>query len=241
MSNSSKSTPKVPLKVLYEDNHLLVIDKPAPLATMGAEAGQPSLAEMAKDYLRVKFKKPGNVYVGVVSRLDAFVTGVIVLARTSKAASRLTDQFRRRSVEKTYWAMVADPLPDQAGTLEHHIFKNDARHRMEVAVRRDQLPADAKLARLKYRVIASYQNHSLVEVKLETGRKHQIRVQFESIDCPILGDRKYGSEVPFKQGIALHSRFLSIDHPTKRERIEFESEPPSAWRVERFKFYGDDS
>ena len=190
MSNS----PKFPLKVIYEDNHLLVIDKPAPLATMGAEAGQPSLAEMAKDYLRVKYNKPGNVYVGVVSRLDAFVTGVIVLARTSKAAARLTDQFRRRTVEKTYWAIVADPLPDQAGTLEHHVFKNDARHRMEVAGRRDQLPPDAKLARLKYQVIASDQQRSLVEVKLETGRKHQIRVQLESIGCPVVGDRKYGSE-----------------------------------------------
>jgi 23S rRNA pseudouridine1911/1915/1917 synthase len=241
MSNSPKSAPRVPLKVLYEDNHLLVIDKPAPLATMGAEAGQPSLADLAKDYLRVKYNKPGNVYVGVVSRLDAFVTGVIVLARTSKAAARLTDQFRRRSVEKTYWAMVADPLPDQAGTLEHYVFKNDARHRMEVAACRDQLPADAKLARLAYRVIASHQHRSLMEVKLETGRKHQIRVQFESIGCPILGDRKYGSEVAFKQGIALHARFLSIDHPTKQKRIEFESEPPSVWRIEKFRFCGDDS
>jgi 23S rRNA pseudouridine1911/1915/1917 synthase len=133
MSNGLKNPREVPLNVLYEDTHLLVIDKPAPLATMGAEAGQPSLADLAKDYLRVKYNKPGNVYVGVVSRLDAFVTGVIVLARTSKAAARLTDQFRRRSVEKTYWAMVADPLPDQAGTLEHYVFKNDARHRMEVA------------------------------------------------------------------------------------------------------------
>ena len=232
---------KKPLKVLYEDNHLLVIDKPAPLATMGAEAGQPSLAEMAKDYLRVKYNKPGNVYVGVVSRLDAFVTGVIVLARTSKAAARLTDQFRRRTVEKTYWAIVADPLPDQAGTLEHHVFKNDARHRMEVAGRRDQLPPDAKLARLKYQVIASDQQRSLVEVKLETGRKHQIRVQLESIGCPVVGDRKYGSEIPFKQGIALHSRFLSIDHPTKQERLEFESEPPSVWRLEKFHFRREES
>lgn len=231
---------KVPLKILYEDNHLLVIDKPAPLATMGAEAGQSSLVELARDYLRIKYNKPGNVYVGVVSRLDAFVTGVIVLARTSKAASRLTDQFRRRSVEKTYWAMVADPLPDQAATLEHHVFKNDARHRMEVAGRPDQIPADAKLARLKYRVLASHQQRLLLEVKLETGRKHQIRVQLESIDCPIVGDRKYGSEVPFKQGIALHSRFLSIDHPTKQERLHFESNPPPTWRLEKFQFHRKD-
>ena len=223
------------LKILYEDNHLLVIDKAAPLATMGAEAGQLSLVSLAKDYLRVKYNKPGNVYVGVVSRLDAFVTGVIVLARTSKAASRLTDQFRRRSVEKTYWAIVADPLPDQAGTLEHHVFKNEARHRMEVARSHDQLPADAKLARLTYRVIGTCQQRSLLELKLETGRKHQIRVQLESLSCPIVGDRKYGSEVPFKQGIALHSRFLSVEHPTKKQRLEFQAEPPTWWRLEKFQ------
>ena len=223
------------LKILYEDNHLLVIDKAAPLATMGAEAGQPSLVSLAKDYLRVKYNKPGNVYMGVVSRLDAFVTGVIVLARTSKAASRLTDQFRRRSVEKTYWAIVADPLPDQAGTLEHHVFKNEARHRMEVARSHDQLPADAKLARLTYRVIGTCQQRSLLELKLETGRKHQIRVQLESLSCPIVGDRKYGSEVPFKQGIALHSRFLSVEHPTKKQRLEFQAEPPTWWRLEKFQ------
>ena len=112
---------------------------------------------------------------------------------------------------------------------------------MEVAGRRDQLPPDAKLARLKYQVIASDQQRSLVEVKLETGRKHQIRVQLESIGCPVVGDRKYGSEVPFKQGIALHSRFLSIDHPTKQERLEFKSEPPSVWRLEKFHFRREES
>lgn len=223
----------LPLNVLYEDNHLLVIDKPAPLATMGAEEGESSLVLLAKDYLRVKYNKPGNVYVGVVSRLDAFVTGVIVLARTSKAAARLTDQFRRRSVEKTYWALVADPLPDPSGTLEHHIFKNDARHRMEVVSGRSEIPADAKLARLTYQVIGTHQRRSLLEVKLETGRKHQIRVQLESIGCPIVGDRKYGSEVPFKSGIALHSRFLSFDHPTTKQRLQFEAIPPKWWRVQR--------
>jgi len=228
MSESQKS----PLNVLYEDNHLLVIDKPALVATMGAEEGEPSLVLMAKEYLRVKYKKPGNVYVGVVSRLDAFVTGVIVLARTSKAASRLTDQFRRRSVEKTYWAMVADPLPNQSGTLEHHIFKNDSRRRMEVVSSRQEIPADAKLGRLAYQVIGAHQQRSLLEVKLETGRKHQIRVQLESIGCPIVGDRKYGSELPFKRGIALHSRFLSLDHPTTKERLEFEVTPPKWWQLE---------
>lgn len=235
MSDSLKST----LNVLYEDNHLLVIDKPAQLATMGAEAGEPSLVEMAKDYLRAKYNKPGNVYVGVVSRLDAFVTGVIVLARTSKAASRLTDQFRRRSVEKTYWAIVADPLPGESGTLEHHVFKNDSRHRMEVVKNSQTAPADAKLARLAYRVIGIHAERSLLEVKLETGRKHQIRVQLESIGCPIVGDRKYGSEVSFKKGIALHSHSLSFDHPTTKDRLTFETALPPWWRLEKYDLRRD--
>jgi 23S rRNA pseudouridine1911/1915/1917 synthase len=231
--------PDVNLKILYEDNHLLVIDKPAPLATMGAEEGQPSLVSIAKDYLRVKYNKPGNVYVGIVSRLDAFVTGVIVLARTSKAASRLTDQFRRRSIQKTYWAIVADPLPSDSGTLEHHVFKNDLRHRMVIARDLQNLPPDAKLARLSYRVIGTRQNRSLLQVKLETGRKHQIRVQLESIGCPIVGDRKYGSDVPFRCGIALHSKSLTLEHPTTRERLDFEAAAPKWWNVNKFDRQND--
>ncbi len=229
------------LSILYEDNHLLVIDKPAPLATMGAEAGEPSLVSMAKGYLQTKYNKPGNVYLGVVSRLDSFVTGVIVLARTSKAASRLTDQFRRRSVEKTYWAIVADPLPNESGTLEHHIFKNDLRRRMETVKNSQPVPVDAKLARLAYQVIGTRADRSLLEVKLETGRKHQIRVQLESIGCPIVGDRKYGSEISFKKGIALHSRCLSFDHPTTRQRLRFESALPPWWQLGKYDLRGDDS
>ncbi len=131
--------PQTQLKVIFEDNHLLVVDKPPLLATMGAREGDDSLIEQARAYLKHKFNKPGNVYVGVVSRLDSFVSGVIVLARTSKAASRLSEQFRNRSVVKKYWAIVPDQLSTDSGQLEDRLFKDESRQRM-VALKKDSPP-----------------------------------------------------------------------------------------------------
>ena len=227
------------LKILFEDNHLLVIDKPPLLATMGVREGDDSLLEQARDYIREKYNKPGNVYLGVVSRLDAFVTGVIVFARTSKAASRLSEQFRSRTVEKKYWAIVPDNLPEHSGYLEDRLVKNETRHRMVVVQKNAPSVPGEKLARLEYMTIGRFtptnsMAQSLIEVKLETGRKHQIRVQFEHVGCPIIGDQKYGSNVPFKKGIALHSRLLVIEHPTKKCIQSFQSEPPSWWNLDRF-------
>jgi 23S rRNA pseudouridine1911/1915/1917 synthase len=223
------------VKVIFEDNHLLVIDKPALLATMGVREGEDSLVVRAKDYLRDKYNKPGNVYLGVVSRLDSFVSGVIVLARTSKAASRLTDQFRKRSPDKTYLALVPnnDSLPER-GRLEHFLYKDESQHRM---VATKQLPPNqptAKNAILNFSTIGLHNEQRLLEIKLETGRKHQIRVQLAAAGCPIIGDRKYDSEVSFKTGIALHSHRLTIEHPTLRSPQSFQSVPPPFWRIERF-------
>jgi len=232
--------PTVPeLKVLFEDNHLLVIDKPPLLATMGVREGDDSLLEQARDYIRRKYDKPGKVYLGVVSRLDSFVSGVIVFARTSKAASRLTDQFRRRSVTKKYWAIVPANLPAPSGQLEDRLVKDEMKHRMVVIKKNAPAVAGEKLARLRYQTIGQFspQNAgplSLLEIELETGRKHQIRVQLENVGCSIVGDQKYGSDAPFKRGIALHSRQLVIEHPTKKIVQSFQSEPPSWWMLERF-------
>ena len=227
------------LKVIFEDNHLLVVDKPPLIATMGARAGEDSLHLQAQEYIRHKFKKPGNVYIGVVSRIDSFVSGVIVLARTSKAASRLSDQFRKGEPEKTYWAMIsaADATKNQfpeTGNLEDRLVKNDVQKRMVVIPEDAKNQAQAKLAKLRYRTIGKTDQHWLLEVNLETGRKHQIRVQLENAGCPIIGDRKYGSKRSFRKGIALHSRKLVIQHPTKKVLQSFESVPPSWWHVERF-------
>ncbi len=212
------------MNVLYEDNHLLVLNKPAGIATMGVAEGDPSLLNDARQYIKQKYNKPGNVYLGVVSRLDRLVSGVIVLARTSKAASRLSAQLRDQQFQKTYWCLVPR-LPDgqPQGTCADYVVKRDELQKM-VVVDSDQ--HGGKLARLKYRLLGQVDRDYRLEVDLETGRKHQIRVQLAERGAPILGDRKYGSRRKFSPGIALHSRSLTLMHPTKQERMTFEAPCP---------------
>lgn len=214
------------LDVLYEDNHLLVVNKPAGLPTQGAAAGEDSLVTRAKDYLKEKYHKPGNVYVGVVSRLDAPVTGVVVLARTSKAAARLSEQFRQADVAKTYWAVVEGTPKASYGALVDWLAKDERQKKMIVVDR-----SHGQEARLQFRQLESLPSgETLLEVKLETGRKHQIRVQLAHQGCPIVGDAKYGAVQPFSAGIALHARRLAIIHPTQRVPLEFVAPLPSSWR-----------
>jgi len=216
-----------PLRILYEDNHLLAIDKPASLPTMGAPADRICLVDLAKQYLKEKYDKPGNVFLGVVSRLDAPVTGIVLFARTSKAANRLCDQFRNRSVQKRYWALVNARLDPLQGTL-HHWLKRHERHRKVLVSRPDA--NEAQEALLNYRTLRGIGQHrSLIEIELLTGRKHQIRVQLSAIDCPILGDRKYGSQIKFPEGIALHSRSLQVQHPVQQRSILIEAPVPTYW------------
>lgn len=231
----------IKLNVLFEDNHLLVVDKPPLLPTMGAREGDDSLINQARQYIKQKYDKPGNVYLGVVSRLDSFVSGVIVLARTSKAASRLSEQFRSRTVEKKYWAIVPDNLPADTGHLEDWLIKDESRHRMIVVQAKSVKAPGAKVARLHYKTIGTNEFKNvhhlrLIEIELETGRKHQIRVQLENAGCPVLGDRKYGSKLPFKRGIALHSRKLVIEHPTQRVLQSFQAETPPWWDIDKYAF-----
>jgi len=215
-----------PLAVLFEDNHLIVVNKPAGLPTMGVAPGDDSLHARIQDYWKQKYHKPGNVYVGVVSRLDAFVSGVVVFARTSKAAARLTQQFQTRQVEKTYWAIVEGRGVPAQGVLENYLAKNEAAQRME------SVPAGhppAQLARLSYTRLAETAAGTWVEVQLETGRKHQIRVQFTALGHPVLGDRKYGATHSFPHGIALHSRQLRLQHPVTKAELEFTADLPDYW------------
>ena len=216
------------LSVLYEDNHLLAVNKPAGLPTMGAMPGRATAVDAAKAYIKHKYRKPGNVYLGVMSRLDAPVSGVLLLARTSKAAARLTEQFKRGTVEKTYWALVEGKLESPAGEWRDAVLKDEAAQRMRIVAAGR---AGAQEAVLHYQRLAMVDDGvTLVEIQLLTGRKHQIRVQFASRGLPILGDRKYGSSVPFPSGIALHSRRLAVEHPVKHERIELEAPLPAHWR-----------
>jgi len=216
-----------PFTVLYEDNHLLVVNKPAGLPTMGTPSGQATLLTLAKEYVKERYQKPGNVYLGVVSRLDAPVTGVVLLARTSKAAARLTEQFRTHSVEKVYWALIEGVLDPREGQLTDWLRHDDHHRRVNIV---GSTILGAQEARLCYRLLKTVKNYSLLEVQLETGRKHQIRVQLSHAGHPIVGDRKYGNRVPFSAGIALHSRRLVISHPTTAARLEFEAPLPSSWR-----------
>lgn len=216
------------LDVLYEDNHLLVLNKPSDLPTMGVEANRSSLIDAAKRYVKQRYSKPGNVYLGVVSRLDSLVSGVVVFARTSKAAARLTEQFRSRRVEKTYWAIVEGAVPSGEQRCVDWIAKDERAQRMRVV---DPAAAGAQEAKLTYRTVRSVQGGTLVEIELETGRKHQIRVQLAARGHAILGDRKYGARTAFPAGIALHARRLRLEHPVRREPLEAVAPVPKSWRM----------
>jgi 23S rRNA pseudouridine1911/1915/1917 synthase len=205
----------------------LVVVKPAMLATMGVSRDKISLLDQAKAYIKEKYRKPGNVYLGVVSRLDAPVTGVLVIARTSKAAARLTAQFRARTVEKTYWAAVEGTPRPASGELLDYVRKDERHRKLHVA---NQQAADAQEARLTYRTLQPLAGGALLEVELGTGRKHQIRLQLARAGHPILGDRKYGARAPFPRGVALHARRLALDHPTRGDRLEWTAPLPESWR-----------
>jgi 23S rRNA pseudouridine1911/1915/1917 synthase len=218
------------LQVLYEDNHLLAINKPAGLPTMGAAAGEPSLIVIARQYIKQRYEKPGNVYLGIVSRLDALATGVVVFARTSKAAQRLCPQFATGETTKTYWCLVEhDPQP-ASGEWVDWLRHDDARRKVLVASAQQ---AGAKEARLTYRTLSTSSAGALVEVQLHTGRKHQIRVQFAHRGWPILGDKKYGASRSFPKGIALHSRRLEFTHPVRQTQVMLEAPIPSYWPERR--------
>ena len=201
--------------------------KPAGLATMGTPDGHPTLLSIAKQYVKRRYNKPGNVYLGVMSRLDAPVTGVVLLARTSKAARRLTEQFRCRSVEKVYWAVAEGCVKPNSGRWVDFVAPDERHRRMHIVG--PTLPG-AKEARLSYRRIEAVERDSLVEIALETGRKHQIRLQAAHHGHPILGDRKYGSGRRWPVGIALHARRLVIGHPIGGEPLTLEAPLPDSWR-----------
>ena len=220
--------PQLPLlDVLYEDNHVLAVDKPAGLPTMGVAADKPSLLAIAKEYIRVKYDKPGNVYLGTLSRLDAPVTGVVIFARTSKAASRLTSQFVARTVEKSYWALVPGRVDPDEGQCIDWLRKDERHRKMHIC----QPTTDgAQEAILSYDTLLNARGHTLLKIALKTGRKHQIRLQLSHRGWPILGDRKYQSEAAFPAGIALHARQLIVEHPTQKQELKIEAPLPKSWR-----------
>lgn len=196
------------------------------MATMGTTEDETSVLDVAKEWIARKYHKPGNVYLGVVSRLDSLVTGALVFARTSKAAARLSEQFREHTVSKTYWALVSGRPPGQSGKLRNWLWRDDPARRTRVVQR---ARPDAQQATLSWTLLASDSGTSLLEIQLETGRKHQIRAQLSHIGLPILGDSRYDSQVSFPRGIALHSVALSLTHPVSRETVTVHAPMPRSW------------
>ena len=211
--------------VYFEDNHLLVLYKPAGLVMQRDHKGKANLLDLAKAWIKSRHRKPGRAFAGMVHRLDAPVAGVTVLARTSKAASRLSAQFRCGTVEKEYLAVVSDVPPNKDERLVHHLVRVGRLSRITA-----KQTGDSKTASLRYRVLASQAQRSLLEIALETGRRHQIRAQLSAIGCPILGDINYGASQAMAHGrIALLAHKLTFDHPTRKIRMQFTSPPPREW------------
>lgn len=230
--NGTKLQQKTGVKIIYEDNHLLVLSKPACLLTVPDSTGDPSLLEWAKAYIKEVKAKPGDCFLGVVHRIDRPVSGLVCLAKTSKAASRLSAQMRAHTIRKTYLALTRGIPGGQGGVLEHMLKKDRARNLVQVFPKDFRDPS-ARPARTSWKVIEERDGVYLLELVPETGRPHQLRAQCAWMRCPLLGDIKYGAEEPLPDGsIALHAFKLELEHPTKKERMVFEVQPPDVeiWR-----------
>jgi len=210
---STGTTPDIP--IIYEDNHLLVVNKPVGILSQEDHTGRTDLLSLCKQYIKKRYDKPGNVFLGLLHRLDRPVGGVMVFAKTSKAASRISEQIRERKVKKSYLAVLdGDPPPN--GVLEHHLLKN---HKTNVTEVVSSPRKKSKLAKLSFQTIDRSNGMALVDINLETGRAHQIRVQFAEIGTPVHGDNRYGKAS--KNSIALHAHNFRLIHPTLKEEHEF--------------------
>ena len=219
------------MKVLYEDNHIIVINKASSEIVQGDRTGDKPLSEMVKEYLKEKYNKPGNVFCGVTHRLDRPTSGIVVFAKTSKALTRLNKMFRDDEVDKVYWVIVQNRPASDRGTLTHYLIKDSKRNK-STAYNTER--KNTKKAVLHYSLINQSENYHLLEVKLETGRHHQIRVQLAKIGSPIKGDLKYGAARSNRDGsISLHARGISFIHPVSKEKVDITAPVPddNLWKV----------
>ena len=213
------------MRVVYEDNHIIIVYKESGEIVQGDKTGDIPLSDIVKDYIKEKYQKPGNVFLGVVHRLDRPVSGLVVFARTSKALSRLNEMFRNGEVHKTYWAITKNMPAIEEGRLEHWLVRNEKQNKSYAYTK--EKPG-AKKAVLEYKMIGRTDNYSLLEVRLLTGRHHQIRCQLAAMGCPIKGDLKYGAQRSNPDGsISLLSHRVEFVHPVSKERIDVTSPVPS--------------
>lgn len=213
------------LQILFEDNHLIVINKRAGDITQGDKTGDKPLSEVVKEYIKDKYNKPGNVYLGVVHRLDRPTSGIVIFAKTSKALERLNKDLRDKKIHKTYWAVTNKKSVPKKQTLTHFLVKNPKNNKSRTC---SENTPNCKKAILHYQVLKELDNYQLFEVTLETGRHHQIRVQLSSMGCIIKGDLKYGAPRSNKDGsIHLHARKIEFNHPVKKEPVTFTAPVPN--------------
>ena len=213
------------MTVLYEDNHIIAVNKTNSEIVQGDKTGDEPLSETLKKYLKEKYNKPGEVFLGVTHRLDRPVSGVVIFAKTSKALTRLNEMFRNQEVKKTYWAIVKDRPAETEGRLEHYLVRNEKQNK---SVAHTKIVPNAKKATLSYKLISHSDNYFLLEVQLETGRHHQIRCQLAKMGCPIKGDLKYGFPRSNPNGgISLHARYVEFVHPVSKQLIKITAPCPA--------------
>ena len=219
--------------ILYEDNHLIAVNKKSSEIVQGDRTGDTTMPDEIKDYLKEKYNKPGNVFCGVIHRLDRPTSGVILFARTSKGLERMNKQFREKETSKTYWAILEQKPPNAKGRLVDFLKKNEKQNKSYVTGKDTK---GAKEAILSYQMVSSSERYHLIEIHLETGRHHQIRAQFSNIGCCVKGDLKYGAKRSNHDGsICLHARKLSFNHPTTKEPITITASLPQNLFWQLFK------
>lgn len=210
--------------ILFEDNHLIIFNKQPSQIVQGDKTGDVPLSELLKAFIKDRDHKPGNVFLGVVHRIDRPVSGAVIFAKTSKALTRLNEMIKAGQIHKTYWAVVKNPPPEESGHLVHFLKKNEEKNK---SFAHDKEVAGSRKAELTYRMIGRSQNYYLLEVILLTGRHHQIRTQLSKIGCPIRGDLKYGFDRSNPDGsIHLHARRIEFTHPVSKEEICVVADPP---------------
>lgn len=224
MSESTQHSTPSSLQVLFEDNHLIVINKRVGDIVQGDKTGDSPLSDVVKQYLKEKYNKPGNVYLGVVHRLDRPTSGIVLFAKTSKALPRLNKLFSEGKTKKIYWAVVDNAPPNESGTLTHWLVRNPKQNKSYAYEK--EVP-NSKKAVLEYKLLKKLDRYFLLEIDLKTGRHHQIRAQLAALGCHIKGDLKYGADRSNKDGgIHLHARYLELEHPVQKEVIPFMAPPP---------------